>query len=938
MLTQNSRPIPLKGCLVRISGNESVATVLDVRNHLGVAEICIRFQGGKAPIWRKLAECKSAFVVGMEVIESTRAKAQRERYQGTIIANRTIGGREQHLVDFVEVGFRQWTPFENLRLTRSVLSRFESNKKFGIGSAERFRLRNLAYAIDYWHQNTGALTHLKIDPLPHQIHLVHHILKSGNLNWLIADDVGLGKTIEVGMLISALNARQAADRILLVCPAGLVHQWKDEMRGKFGLDDFQIYGIDFFVNDVQDWKLHDRVIASLDLLKLEDHRAKVMQAAPWDLIVFDEAHRLGRSQYGMRFDTSDRYRLATNLRQRTQSLILLSATPHQGKPDKFQALLELLRPEWSSQIENISANPWILSRMVLRNNKADVTDADGNFIFKGKTVRTIVVDLDEGGRKFDKRLRDYLSCGYGAAGDRKTQKRRAIGFVMTVYRKLAASSIAAIESALVRRLDRLKIEKNETNHYADGSPEDNPYEGEWEEQAVGGMGEFFTGEISMLECLLEAAEEAHRTDSKIIAFMDGLAQDALKNNLNEKLLIFTEYRATQEYIAAALRKKYGGAAVALIHGSMNITEREEAIAVFEDGGQFLVSTEAGGEGINLQRHCHVMINYDLPWNPMRLFQRVGRLYRYGQSRRVVVFNIQTPATIDGKIVQIMYSRIQQVVADMAPMGGEFQQGLEDEVLGQVVDLLDVGAILEGAQTEGVGRTQRRIDDALQKAREGAELQRSLFEHFAGYDAKDSDCEFRLSQQHVKSFVVGLCKILDAPVVEETHKGSVVTVRLSEKMQRDLSSRRQTVRFTFDRTLANPRGDIVCADYESPIFRYLLETAKATDFDALTACLVGIECEALISSVLRWQSDSGQRMREEFCAVMVDAAGRVKVNADSFRRWLLSEAVDSSLQSGRNQTPMIIQSAQKAFDRRLAEVSSSELHPESRQVITAAWVS
>jgi len=217
------------------------------------------------------------------------------------------------------------------------------------------------------------------------------------------------------MLLAALKQRGTFRRILLVIPAGLTRQWQDELRQKFGMDDFQIYGHDFFIHDPRQWKFYDHVIGSIDRFKADDHKDLLLTAGPWDLIVFDEAYRLSRRQWGRKLDASDRFRLAAELRNVTDSLLLLTATPHQGMQDKFQALLELLRPELRDEINRLSLNPSILKDIVIRNNKADVTDAEGNFIFKGKTTHAIPVAISEDARSFDRALQAYLRRGYAAS-------------------------------------------------------------------------------------------------------------------------------------------------------------------------------------------------------------------------------------------------------------------------------------------------------------------------------------------------------------------------------------------------------------------------------------------------------------------------------------------------------------------------------------------
>ncbi|MCS8100839.1 DEAD/DEAH box helicase, partial [Pseudomonas aeruginosa] len=523
------------------------------------------------------------------------------------------------------------------------------------------RLRMLAHAIKVWNENTGALSHLEIEPLPHQIHLVHHIIASGNYNWLIADDVGLGKTIETGMLLHALRQRDLIKRILLVTPAGLTKQWQEELYHKFKIEDFEIYGEDFFINEPRQWKMHDCVIGSMDRLKQEGHLESLLQAEPWDLVIFDEGHRLSRRQYGQKLDSSERYDLAKSLRSQTEHMLLLSATPHQGMQDKFVALLELLRPERRTDLMALNIKPEILHDMVFRNHKADVTDAEGNFIFQGKITSALQVPSSKESIEFDKTLQDYLRKGYDA-GEALGRTGNAIGFVMTVYRKLAASSAAAIHRALCNRLQRLL--DDEANGLSDEEPRDQRYLGEWEEQFTSDAREFFAGEVQLLKDLIAEAAALKANDLKLKLFIEDIIGKIHAANADEKVLIFTEYRTTQNYLREALADHYGSDQVELINGSMQHAERREAIKRFEEQGGFLISTEAGGEGINLQSKCHVMVNYDLPWNPMRLVQRIGRLYRYGQKKKVVVFNIQQTDSLDQNIVDLMYERIDSVVTDL----------------------------------------------------------------------------------------------------------------------------------------------------------------------------------------------------------------------------------------------------------------------------------
>ncbi|RPU50074.1 helicase-related protein [Pseudomonas aeruginosa] len=796
----------------------------------------------------------------------------------------------------------------------------------------------LAHAIKVWNENTGALSHLEIEPLPHQIHLVHHIIASGNYNWLIADDVGLGKTIETGMLLHALRQRDLIKRILLVTPAGLTKQWQEELYHKFKIEDFEIYGEDFFINEPRQWKMHDCVIGSMDRLKQEGHLESLLQAELWDLVIFDEGHRLSRRQYGQKLDSSERYDLAKSLRSQTEHMLLLSATPHQGMQDKFVALLELLRPERRTDLMALNIKPEILHDMVFRNHKADVTDAEGNFIFQGKITSALQVPSSKESIEFDKTLQDYLRKGYDA-GEALGRTGNAIGFVMTVYRKLAASSAAAIHRALCNRLQRLL--DDEANGLSDEEPRDQRYLGEWEEQFTSDAREFFAGEVQLLKDLIAEAAALKANDLKLKLFIEDIIGKIHAANADEKVLIFTEYRTTQNYLREALADHYGSDQVELINGSMQHAERREAIKRFEEQGRFLISTEAGGEGINLQSKCHVMVNYDLPWNPMRLVQRIGRLYRYGQKKKVVVFNIQQTDSLDQNIVDLMYERIDSVVTDLAEIQRhEFNEGLKDEILGQLAELIDVEDILQEATKLGIDRTRERIDEALKQARTAAAKQRELFAHAATSDPNELRDELEITVDHLYSFVLGMFDQLGIEVAERSHKERLLRIRLSEQVMRDMglspkASRRMDV--TLDRMLAANRPDTHMLDLNSKLMQYLLGKACEYDFGGLAAMLKAPELEegALLGAMLRWQGPQGKRMRQEFVAIQVND-GKAKLNPAKASQWLLTPAEHSPQSPDTDTSKLLFKVAEEMANQRLANASNRYLIPENLDWASAGW--
>ena len=882
---------------------------------------------------------RSGFQNGMDVIDETPGSSVRSLGQGVIMQQRTLAGFEQVLVDFPARGERHWLPYQYLRQVKGVKHRFVTASLGEAKDAERMRLRMLAHAIKVWNENTGALSHLEIEPLPHQIHLVHHILASGNLNWLIADDVGLGKTIETGMLLHALKQRDLAKRILLITPAGLTKQWQEELYHKFKLEDFEIYGEDFFINEPRQWKMHDCVIGSMDRLKQEGHLESLLQAEPWDLVIFDEAHRLSRRQYGQKLDSSERYDLAKNLRSQAKYMLLLSATPHQGMQDKFVALLELLRPERRTEFLMLNLKPEILHDMVFRNHKADVTDAEGNFIFQGKITSALQVPSSDESIEFDKTLQHYLRKGYNA-GVVLGRTGNAIGFVMTVYRKLAASSAAAIHRALSNRLQRLL--DDEANVTLEYELSDERYIGEWEEQYISDPREFFAGEVQLLKNLIDEAAALKANDLKLKLFIEEIIGKIHASNPTEKVLIFSEYRTTQNYLRDALASHYGNDQVDLINGSMRHTERREAINRFEEQGRFLISTEAGGEGINLQRKCHVMVNYDLPWNPMRLVQRIGRLYRYGQNKKVVVFNIQQADSLDQNIVDLMYERIDSVVTDLAEVQEhEFNDGLKDEILGELAELIDVEGILQQATVLGIERTRKRIDEALKQASTAAAKQRELFAHAATSDTNELRNELVITVNHLYSFVLGMFDQLNIEVVERSHKERLLRIRLSEQVMREMgmspkASQRMDV--TLDRVLAANRSNTHMLDLNSSLMQYLLDKACEYDFGGLAAALKtsGIGDGALLGAMLRWQGPQGQRMRQEFVTIQING-GKAKINSKNASQWLLTPAEYSSLVPSAESSKLLFKTAEEMVNQRFVDVSNRYLMPENLEWTAAGWM-
>ena len=341
-------------------------------------------------------------------------------------------------------------PINHLTKAVSLWERLGNNQ---FDSPLIFYLKQLSYQFPL--QNLGGeLSNSRTELLPHQILLTHQISQSNRRKFLIADEVGLGKTIEVGMIIKELFSRKEIKRVLIVCPAGLTKNWQNELRGCFKLN-FQILGRDFIDTDVFSWETNNQVIASIDTLK-QPKRIEMLKHAPrWDLVVFDEAHHLTRKKYGKKIDATQNYKLAEILRGYTKDLLFLSATPHQGDPYQFWSLIQLLDDQLFESPEAINEHRGLLGRVMFRRTKREVTDYDGKPIFMRRLVHSQKFSLSARERIFYDKLTEYLKEGYNVAGigqEKTTVRQRAIGFVMVTFQKMMSSSPRAIKQALRRRL------------------------------------------------------------------------------------------------------------------------------------------------------------------------------------------------------------------------------------------------------------------------------------------------------------------------------------------------------------------------------------------------------------------------------------------------------------------------------------------------------
>lgn len=925
--------IPVVGCFVRRCGTDELGVVEAVTPANGTARLRIGWRHGSAIV--ALHDLQCGLQLGWSVEDVPLSDARDPLGTGRVVGIRTLARRDQVLVQLDATGRSVWLPYETLRRVNDPARRFQRADPGVQDHARRFRLRLLAHALENWNLLTGALDRLDVDPLPHQIQLVHRILNSGNINWLIADDVGLGKTIEVGLLLAALRRRGQARRVLVVAPSGLTRQWCDEMRAKFG-QTFMIYGVDFTIAAPDQWKLFDQAVVSLDLAKREDRVAQLLAAPPWDIVIFDEAHKLSRRADGTR---TERYRLAEALRRRSEAFILLSGTPHQGYADRFIGLLELVRPDLTPQIQMLEARPDIVAEMILRNRKTLVTDADGKLLFRGHTVHRVAVPPSRATTQFQARLANYLRRGY-RAGSAAGAAGRAVGFVMVTYRKLASSSIAAIETALTRRLGRLQQASpdevgvelwDEADLFDGGDDQD-----DLAARHASRRGEFFAHERALLRELLDSAAAARGEDAKLAVFLDKVVAPLVA--AGKKLLVFTEYRATQAYLADALHRRFPDAQTVMINGGMALDAKQAAISAFNDSAQFMLSTEAGGEGINLHHACHVMVNYDLPWNPARVVQRIGRLYRYGQSERVVVFNLHAEDTFDNWAISAIIDRVISIAQAMAPVSDDYHDRLQAEIVGDLLEQLDIGAVLAAASRADRDRTREEIDAALRRAQEARAMQEEIFSHVDGFDPEALAGSLIMTTDHAGLFLEGMLPQLGIAIAGRLHGGKVLELRLPEPWRNRFAEfgQRHVLRVTTDRRLAQRLAGVLLLDFESAFFRAVIIAAKQTEFGGQYASMTVGSCHGHLATFqLRWQNDQGRVILDEFVPFACGADGAPLPEREIVARLLAAppvQALPPELSTPGRAGALDVLTARA--EARLASASTRFKHPNGMVLLQA----
>lgn len=616
---------------------------------------------------------------------------------------------------------------------------FKGNPDKFVLFAEAERI-NSAYQFD----PLFAINCSVVDPLPHQVEAVYkYLLPQPKIRFLLADDTGAGKTIMTGLLLKELIMRKMVERVLIVTPGGLTKQWQeDEMGVKFNIP-FKLVNRDVFSSEPTVFQTSDRIVASIDFICREDIM-QVISRSSWDLVIIDEAHKLSAYEYGEKLYKSKRYEAAHILSHQCEHLLLLTATPHRGRKDTFKRLLQLLDEDIfatadlaTERVREVSMNG--ANKFFIRRLKEDMKDWDGNALYKERHTKTVSYDLTSDEKRLYDAVTNYLTQQKKEASETKNIH---VSLALQVMQRRLVSSIFAIRNTLQKRwlalqglvdeLDknpslwkqRVKLDELEVANIDDLDELDDE-----ERDALDHIMtdpkklKLFTTAKSLSDIRKEAGEvkslyemantlyNQQQEEQKYIELKKLLTSQGIIDG--EKLVIFTEHKDTLLYLQERLSNN--GYNVATIHGEMSVDERRESQCRFMTPDvQILICTDAAGEGINLQ-FCRLLINWDIPWNPNRLEQRMGRIHRYGQKSDVIVFNMVASNTREGQVLKKLLCKLDIIREQLG----------DDRVYDVIQDVL-----------KGVS-----LDNIISSVLNGQENELNAF---INKDAKDLECLFSAS--------------------------------------------------------------------------------------------------------------------------------------------------------------------------------------------------
>jgi SNF2 family DNA or RNA helicase len=723
------------------------------------------------------------------------------------------------------------------------------------GDGKLFRLASEALRINLAHLFDPylAVHTSNLDPLPHQIRAVYgDMLPRQPLRFLLADDPGAGKTIMAGLLIKELIVRGDLNRCMIVAPGSLVEQWQDELAQKLGLD-FDIITRETIEasRSGNPFAERDLIICRLDQLsRSEDIQAKLEQT-DWDLVVVDEAHKMSAHFYGNEVEETKRYKLGRLLGSLARHFLLMTATPHSGKAEDFQLFMALLDPDRFEGKPRKDGKQTDAQGLMRRMVKEELLTFEGKPLFPERRAYTVNYDLSPEEARLYAEVTDYVREEMNRAqrlqAEGEGRRGNIVGFALTVLQRRLASSPEAIYQSLRRRRERLEGRVNEVrlggsnvlafDLTADLDAPDDPDElleterEDLEERVVDQASAAETiaeleAEIATLRRLEELAARvrASGTDAKW-SELARLLQDATAEMFDEtgkrrKLIVFSEHRDTLNYLTDRIRTLLGKLeAVVTIHGGMHREARREAQEAFRQQPEVsvLVATDAAGEGVNLQR-AHLLVNYDLPWNPNRIEQRFGRIHRIGQTEVCHMWNLVAAETREGQVFQRLLTKLAE---QSKALGGRVFDVLGDDIFenSSLRDLL-IEAVRYGEQPAVKAKLDQIVDAAVgEKLQEALKERALLTEMMTATDVEAirermEEAEARKLQPHfIRAFFLDAFRLLGGQIATR-EPGRYEITRVPAELRarsRALGVNRPVVdryaRVTFEKELVGPAGQV-----------------------------------------------------------------------------------------------------------------------------------
>lgn len=649
------------------------------------------------------------------------------------------------------------------------------------GDPEKFKLFAEAERINsaYQFDPLFAVNCSIVDPLPHQVEAVYkYLLPLPKIRFLLADDTGAGKTIMTGLLIKEMTMRGLLERVLIITPGGLTKQWQeDELGLKFNMQ-FKLVNRATFNADPNVFQSSDRLVTSIDFVRNEDVLA-VLKESSWDMIVVDECHKLSAFDYGTKRYVSKRYQALYEMSSKCEHMLLLTATPHRGRRDTFKNLLQLLDEDIfasdglvTDRINEVGKTG--VNKFFIRRLKEEMRDWAGNPLFKDRHTKTTLYKLTPEEKRLYDAVTDYLTTRRQEA---TSQNNIHVSLALMVMQRRLTSSIFAIKKTLNNRYNALKglLEELNSNpklwnqrqkfdiefESLDDFDEFSDDERESLETIISDPKKFklFTTasspaeireEAAQVKALVEMAEHLYnqnQEEQKFKKLNEMLKSEGVFTE-GEKLVIFTEHKDTLIYLESKLTNN--GYKVVTIHGGKSVDERREAQSQFARDAQILIGTDAAGEGINLQ-FCRMLINWDIPWNPNRLEQRMGRIHRYGQQKEVIVFNMVAQNTREGSVLQRLLEKLDLIREQMG----------DDRVYDVISDVFEnvrmddiVNATFNGDENDYTTSIERQLttENVAAKITEQKErIGHSSVNYADAQQLKEDSDEKRLQPIYVKLF-------------------------------------------------------------------------------------------------------------------------------------------------------------------------------------------